>query len=311
MDNIQIISGRSHVKLVNDICDYLNVEATPTQIYDFANGEIYVRYGRSMRGKDVFLIQSHCEPINHRIMEQLIMVDALKRSSAKRITAIMPFYGYSRQDKKHLGREPISAKLLADMFYTAGTNRIISVDLHSDQIQGFFAGPVDHLTSLPVMVDYIKRNFNVSNLAIVAPDAGRVKFVSRYAELINAPLSIVHKKRNFDKPNCTEAYELVGSVENKSILIVDDIIDTGSTIINAIKLMFERGAVDVSIIATHAILSNNALDKILRAGAKRIIVTDSLPQNNANLEVVSIAKLLARAIEETYIEGSITKLLEI
>ena len=243
----------------------------PQSAYEFANSEIYVRYEESVRGCDAFVIQSHTAPINEWIMEHLIMVDALKRASAKRITVVMPFYGYARQDKKHRGREPISARLMADLFKTAGADRLITVDLHADQIQGFFDGPVDHLMALPILADYVKEKYGDQQLAVVSPDAGRIKVAERWsARLGGAPLAFIHKTRRTDRPNETVANRVVGQVEGRICVLVDDMIDTGGTIVKAAEALMDDGAAGVVIAATHAILSDPAVDRLKNSPATEV-----------------------------------------
>jgi ribose-phosphate pyrophosphokinase len=254
--NLMVFSGRAHPSLALDVAKALDTDLVPTSAYEFANSEIYVRYEESVRGCDAFVLQSHTAPVNEWIMEHLIMVDALKRASAKRITVVMPFWGYSRQDKKHKGREPISARLIADLFKTAGADRIITVDLHADQLQGFFDGPVDHLMALPILADYIKAKYGDQELAVVSPDAGRIKVAERWSERLGGvPLAFIHKTRSIDRPNETVANRVVGDIAGKMCVLTDDIIDTGGTIVKAAEALMNDGAAGVIIAATHAILS--------------------------------------------------------
>ena len=227
-----IVSGRAHMALAEEVAELLNTKLLPTTAYDFANGETFVRYEESVRGVDAFVIQSHASGINNWVMEQLLMVDALKRASAKRITVVAPFFPYARQDKKHKGREPISARLMTDLFKTAGANRLMSVDLHTPQIQGFFDGPVDHLWALPLLADYVGEKYEADNLTVVSPDSGRVRVADIWAERLGTPLAIIHKRRDPDRPNQVEAHELVGDVKGRVCLLVDDMIDTGGTIVS-------------------------------------------------------------------------------
>src|SRR5690625_45741 len=240
-----LVSGRSHPELAEAVSAHLGCELVPTSAYDFANGETYVRFGESIRGCDAFILQSHTTPINNWLMEQLLMVDAAKRASAKRISVIAPYYGYSRQDKKHLGREPISARLVADMFNAAGADRLMSVDLHTSQIQGFFDGPVDHLWALPLLTDYVRRRVDHSKLTVVSPDAGRVRLADQWSDRLGAPLAIIHKRRDLSVANKTSVHELVGDVAGRTCVVVDDMIDTGGTIVQAAEALFDNGAEDV------------------------------------------------------------------
>src|SRR4051794_18277460 len=232
--NLMVFSGRAHPQLAEEVVELLDTDLVPQSAYEFANSEIYVRYEESVRGCDAFVLQSHTAPINEWIMEHLIMVDALKRASAKRITVVMPFYGYARQDKKHRGREPISARLMADLFKTAGADRLIAVDLHADQIQGYFDGPVDHLMALPILTKYVKEKYGHERLAVVSPDAGRIKVAERWsAKLGGVPLAFIHKTRRTDRPNETVANRVVGDVNGRMCVLADDMIDTGGTIVKA------------------------------------------------------------------------------
>src|SRR5487761_1582437 len=222
-----LVSGRAYPELADEVAECLGIEPTPSKIFDFANGEIFVRSLESVRGCDVFVLQSHTSPINEWIMEQLIMVDALKRASARRITVVTPFFGYARQDKKSRGREPISARLMADLFATAGADRLMAVDLHTAQIQGFFDGPVDHLFALPVLSEYMKSKLDPSEVTIVAPDAGRVRVAERWRDVLGGlPLAIIHKRRDPDIPNEATVSEVVGQVMGRTCIIIDDMIDT-------------------------------------------------------------------------------------
>jgi ribose-phosphate pyrophosphokinase len=309
-----LLSGRSHPELTDEIAACLGVEPTPTTLYDFANGEIFVRFLESVRGCDAFVLQSHTAPINHWIMEQLIMVDALKRASAKRITVVAPFFGYARQDKKSRGREPISARLIADLFLTAGADRIMAVDLHTAQIQGFFDGPVDHLFALPILASYIEDKLDTSRVTVVAPDAGRVRVCERWTDRLGCPLAIIHKRRDPDVANKVKVLEVVGQVEGRSCIIVDDMIDTGSTIVNAVDALFNQGAAQVIVTATHGVLSGPAVDLLKNSRISELIVTNTLPIPNEKrfdkLTVLSIAPLIARAISEVFSDGSVTSLFD-
>jgi ribose-phosphate pyrophosphokinase len=309
-----LLSGRAHPELIDEIAAGLGVEPTPTTLYDFANGEIFVRFLESVRGCDAFVVQSHTAPINQWIMEQLIMVDALKRASAKRITVVAPFFGYARQDKKSRGREPISARLMADLFLAAGADRIMAVDLHTSQIQGFFDGPVDHLFALPILAGYIEERLDLSQVTVVAPDAGRVRVCERWTDRLGCPLAIIHKRRDPDVANKVKILEVVGRVKGRTCIMVDDMIDTGATIINAAEALFEQGAAQVIVTATHGVLSGPAVDLLKNSRISEVIVTNTLPITNEKrfdkLTVLSIAPLIARAISEVFSDGSVTSLFD-
>jgi len=313
--NLMVFSGRAHPELAQQVAESLGAGLVPTSAYDFANGEIYVRYEESVRGSDAFVIQSHTAPINHWIMEQLIMVDALKRASAKRITVVLPFYGYARQDKKHRGREPISARLVADLFKTAGADRLMAVDLHTSQIQGFFDGPVDHLMALPILSQYVGDKYGNQKLAVVSPDAGRIKVAEEWSRRLGgAPLAFIHKTRDINRPNEVVANRVVGLVKDRICVLVDDMIDTGGTITKAADAIMAEGAAGVIIAATHAILSGPAVDRLKNCSAAEVIVTNTLPipqdREFDKLTVLSIAPLLSRAIREVFEDGSVTSLFD-
>ena len=310
---LMVFAGRSFPELANEIATDLGIETTPTEIYEFANGEIFVRYEESVRGCDAFLVQSMTTPINTWIVETLIMIDALKRGSARRITVVLPFYPYARQDKKHRGREPISARLMADLFKTAGANRILTVDLHTAQIQGFFDGPVDHLFAMDVLARYIQDTYAGQSMAVVAPDSGRVRVAERWTDRLGGtPLAFIHKTRDPSKPNQVVAHRVVGEVEGRTCLIVDDIIDTGGTIVSAAEQLYKAGAADVIVAATHAVLSDPATERLAESKISEVVVTNTLPvAGEAHLDkikVLSIAPLLARAIREVFEDGSVTTL---
>ena len=311
--NLMLFSGRAHPQLADEVARLLGTNLVPTTHRDFANSEIYVRYEESVRGCDAFVIQSHTAPINEWIMEHLIMVDALKRASAKRITVVLPFYGYARQDKKHLGREPISARLMADLFKTAGADRLITVDLHTAQIQGFFDGPVDHLAAQPVLADYVADKYGDRELVIVSPDAGRIKVAEHWStRLDGAPLAFIHKTRDITQPHAAVANRVVGDVKDRVCVLVDDMIDTGGTIVQAAEAILAAGAEDVVIVATHAILSGSAVDRLKNSNACEVIVTNTLPipaeRQFDKLTTLSIAPLISRAIREVFEDGSVTSL---
>jgi ribose-phosphate pyrophosphokinase len=311
--NLRVFSGRAHPELAEEVTALLGTDLVPQSAYEFANSEIYVRYEESVRGCDAFVIQSHTAPINEWIMEHLIMVDALKRASAKRITVVMPFYGYARQDKKHRGREPISARLVADLFKTAGADRLIAVDLHTDQIQGFFDGPVDHLMAQPVLSDYVSAKYGHEDLAVVSPDAGRIKVAEQWSKRLGgAPLAFIHKTRDINQPNQAVANRVVGEVAGRVCVLVDDMIDTGGTIAKAADALRADGAKDVIIAATHAILSAPATERLRDCAAREVIVTNTLPIapecEFEGLTVLSIAPLISAAIKEVFEDGSVTSL---
>ncbi len=309
-----LLAGRSHPELAREVADCLGVPLSKTTAYDFANGEIFVRFQESVRGCDAFVLQSHTTPINTWIMEQLIMVDALKRASAKRITVIMPFYGYARQDKKHRGREPISARLMADLFKAAGADRLMTVDLHTSQIQGFFDGPVDHLFSLPLLAAHVASRVDRSQITVVSPDAGRVRVAERWTDVLGAPLAIIHKRRDPDVPNQVRVFEVVGDVRDRVCVVVDDMIDTGGTIVKAAETLFENGASEVIVAATHAILSDPAKERLQESAISEVVVTNTLPvpaeRCFPKLTTLSIAPLLAKAINEVFTDGSVTSMFE-
>ena len=310
-----LVSGRAHIELAQQVGEELGCGVSPTTAYDFASGETYVRFNESVRVADVFVLQSHTGEVNKWLMEQLLMIDAAKRASAKRITAVAPYYPYARQDKKHLGREPISARLIADLFKTAGADRVMSFDLHSSQEQGFFDGPVDHLWAMPVLVDYVRSRVDLSNVCMVSPDAGRIRVAEKWsAKLGGCPLAFVHKTRDTTRPNVAVANRVVGDVAGKQCVLVDDMIDTAGTISEAVKVVMNAGASSVIVAATHGILSDPAAQRLSECGASEVIVTDTLPiapeKRFEKLTILPIAPLLARAIREVFDDGSVTSLFD-
>jgi len=312
--NLMLFSGRAYPELAQEVAVHLGVETVPMQLYDFANGEIFVRFEESVRGCDAFALQSHTVPINQWLMEQLIMVDALKRASAKRITVVAPFYPYARQDKKHRGREPISARLVADLLKAAGANRLMAVDLHTAQIQGFFDGPVDHLFALPLLAEYLENRLRDADITVVSPDAGRVRVAERWTDRLNSPLAIIHKRRNPLIPNEVKVNEVVGEVEGRTCILVDDMIDTAGTITKAADALFENGAADVVVAATHGVLSGPALDRLKNSRISEVVITNTLPippeRRCDKLTVLSIAPLLGDAISQVFEDGSVTSLFD-
>jgi ribose-phosphate pyrophosphokinase len=310
-----VLSGRAYPELADEIGAQIGVQITPTTARDFANGEVFIKPDESVRGTDAFVIQSFTQPINQWVMETLILVDALKRASAKRITVVAPFYPYARQDKKHRGREPISARLIADLFKTAGADRLMAVDLHTAQIQGFFDGPVDHLFAMPLLAGYIREKYGTEDLVIVSPDTGRVRTAEQWAdELGGRDIAFIHKTRNIDAANEVVANRVVGDVEGRCALLIDDMIDTASSITKATDLLFESGATDVIVAATHGIFSPPATDRLKNSRACEVVVTSTLPihpeQDFDKLTVLSIAPMLARAIKEVFEDGSVTSLFQ-
>ena len=311
---LAIISGRANHDLAAEIAEALGEELVEPNIADFANGEIHCRFEESVRGTDVFIVQSHTAhddaSINDAVMEHLIMVDAARRASAKRITAVCPFYGYGRQDRKAAGREPITAKLMANTFRTAGANRMLSVDLHSGQIQGFFDGPWDHLTAMPVLVDYL-RDFN-GELVIVSPDAGRVKVAERYTNELDADLAIVHKRRAMDVKHAVEVIEVVGDVEGRTCVLIDDMIDTGGTIVAAADALAARGAATIVAATTHGVFSGPAVDRLKNSVISKVVITNTLPlspdKQIDKIEVLSVARIIADAIDAAFEDTSVSEI---
>jgi ribose-phosphate pyrophosphokinase len=308
---LKLYSGRAHLQLAGDIAAQLGVELGESHLTDFASGEIHCRFGESVRGADVFILQTHSSPVNDFIWEQLIMIDAAKRASAKRITAVIPYYGYSRQDRKAEGREPITAKLVADTLSCAGANRIMTVDLHSGQIQGFFDGPVDHMSAMPVLVDYLRRN-SPADLVVVAPDAGRVKVAERFSQHLDTDLAFVHKRRPKGAANTVLALDVVGDVTGRRCVIIDDMIDTAGTICAASEILHEHGATEVWAMATHGVLSDPAVDRLKNSPIAKVVITDTLPlppeKQLDKIEVLSVAKLMSDAIDAVFEDTSVSEI---
>ena len=312
---LAVVTGRAYPELAQEVARCLGVELFPTTAYDFANGEMYVRFAQPVRGEDVFVLQAHTDPINKWIMEQLIMIDALKRASARSITVVAPFFGYSRQDKKHQGREPITARLMFDLFRTAGADRIMTVDLHAAQEQGFFDRPVDHLTAMPVLLDYVRGSMPLENTTVVSPDAGRIKVSEQWAaRLGNLPLAFIHKSRDITRPNHAEAHGIIGDVLDRDCVVVDDMIDTAGTICEAVRTLRNAGAKSVTLVATHGLLSGPAVERLSQCGAREIVLMDTVPVPESkrlpNMTVLSVAPLLAAGIRSVFESRSVTHLLE-
>ncbi|MCL1900451.1 MAG: ribose-phosphate diphosphokinase [Promicromonosporaceae bacterium] len=308
-------TGRAHPELAAAVAAQLQLDLLPMTAYDFANSETYVRYTESIRGKDIFLFQSGSTPVNQSLMELLLMLDAAKRASAGNVTAVVPFMPYARQDKKSRGREPISARLVADLLTTAGADRVMSIDLHTSQIQGFFDIPVDHLGAMPVLVDYVRGRVDIENVAVVSPDAGRIKVAEQWAaSLGGCPLAFVHKTRDVTQPNKSHANRIVGDVAGRDAVLVDDLIDTGGTICEATKVILDAGAKSVTVAATHGVLSLPAPQRLHESGAREVVITDTLPisasQRFQELTVLPIAPMMARAIKQVFDGGSVTSLFD-
>jgi ribose-phosphate pyrophosphokinase len=309
-----LVAGRAHPELSDEVAQHLNVALGEVVLSTFANGEIYCRYGKNIRGADVFVFQTHGgESINDALMEQLIMIDAAKRASAKRITAVAPFYGYARQDRKAEGREPITARLVADMLTAAGANRVVTVDLHTGQVQGFFNYPVDHLTAVPVIVQYLAENVQ-RDAVMVAPDAGGGKLARRFADRLGADIAFIDKRRPKGTHNVAVATEVVGQIEGRTCVIVDDMIDTAGTVVSAANLLIDRGASEVYIAATHGLLSGPAVDRLKNGPIREVVVTNTVPipdeKRFDSLRVLSIAPLLSRAIDAVFEDESVSQLFD-
>lgn len=307
-----VFTGSANVELAEEVAKLLDVELGGVERSRFADGEIYIRFTESVRGADCFVIQSHSRPINEHVMEQLIMIDALKRASAKRITAVMPFYGYARQDKKGRPREPITARLMGDLFLAAGADRIASVDLHTGQVQGFIDKPFDSLTALPLFTDYLKNRMD-GDLTVVSPDSGGVKRATRFAAHLNAEVAFIYKRRRTDRRNQVTASHVVGEVKDRHCIIVDDIIDTAGTVVAGAELLIERGAASVKVLATHGVLSGPAIDRLRNASFSEIVITNTLPVSKEalslpNLTVLSVAPLVAGTIEAIFNDSSVSEI---
>lgn len=309
--DLKIFSGNANIALAKGICDYLNIPLGDVTVSTFSDGEIMVQLNENVRGMDIFIVQPSSNPVNRSIMELLIMIDALKRASAYRITAVVPYFGYARQDRKVQSRAPITAKLIADIITAAGAQRVLTIDLHAGQIQGFFDIPVDHLYATPVILDYIK-NLNLKDLVVVSPDAGGVERARAFAKRLKASLAIVDKRR--DGPNVSEVMNIIGDVENKNALLLDDMIDTAGTITQAADAIKKKGAMKVIVGCTHGIFSGNAIKRINDSAIEEVILTDSVPLNDKYKEckkkmtVLSVAPLLGEAIKRIHTEESVSSL---
>ena len=311
INGFKVFSGTANPELARKICDYLNVPLGDCLIKRFSDGEIFVEIKEHIRGADVFIIQPTCPPVNEHLMELLIMIDAARRASARRITAVIPYYGYARQDRKTAPRTPISAKLVANLIVTAGARRVLTMDLHAGQIQGFFDIPVDHLYALPVFLDYIKKTFADEEIVLVSPDAGGVERTREYAKRLNTSIAIVDKRR--ERPNESEVMNIIGNVKGKVAIIIDDMIDTAGTMCKAADAIKERGAIEVYGMATHPVLSGKAIERIENSSLISVIVSDTIPlkkeaKNSKKIKVLSVAGLLGEAIKRIHTDESISSL---
>jgi ribose-phosphate pyrophosphokinase len=308
---MQVFSGRGHPALAQEVVEHLGMRLGDVDMHEFANEELYCRFTENVRGSDVFVIQTHCSPVNTNIWEQLVMIDALKRASAKRIIAVAPFYGYARQDKKARSREPITARLLADMLTVAGADRMVSVDLHTGQIQGFFQQPVDHLTALPLLVGWLKDNYGDTELVVASPDAGRVRLAEKFqGRLPNASVAFLAKTRTAH--NVAKTLAVMGEVEGKTVVLVDDVIDTAGTVCGAADALVERGAAHVIVVATHGQFSGPAIDRLAKSPIERVVVTNTLPLPAHavldKIEMVSIAPIIASTMKAIFEDESVSEL---
>ena len=310
LDRLKLFGGNSNPELTAKICQHLQILQGKAVVQTFSDGEIMVEIGENVRGRDVFVMQSTCSPVNHNLMELLVLMDALKRASAWRITAVLPYYGYARQDTKVLPRVPISAKLVADLITVAGGHRVICLDLHANQIQGFFDIPVDNLFAAPVLLEYIRQYLN-SDLVIVSPDAGGVERARAFAKRLNASLAIIDKRRDEDQK--VKAMHIIGEVEGKAAIILDDMVDTGGTLTEAAKALAENGALSINACCTHAVLSGNAIGRIEESSIENLIVTDSIPlqpetKGCKKIKVLTVANLLGEAIKRSHLNDSVSSL---
>ncbi|MFH1147017.1 MAG: ribose-phosphate pyrophosphokinase [Pseudomonadota bacterium] len=310
IDKLKLFSGNANSALAHAIAEYLDIELGKAMVRTFSDGEIMVEIGENVRGSDVFVIQPTCTPVNHNLMELLIMIDALRRASARRITAVSPYYGYARQDRKVAPRTPITAKLVADLITSAGARRVLAIDLHAGQIQGFFSIPVDNLFAAPVLLDYMRDNLS-NNLVIVSPDAGGVERARAFAKRLNAQLAIIDKRR--ERPNESKVMHVVGDIQGKNVLVLDDMIDTAGTICHAAQALKEEGAKHIYACTVHPVLSGPALQRIEESPIERLIVTDTIPlkpeaRQSNKIQVLSVANLLGEAIRRIHSEDSVSSL---
>jgi ribose-phosphate pyrophosphokinase len=313
---MMIFAGSSYQDLAQEVADHLGMRLGDVQLSRFANGELYARFGESVRGADVFVLQSHLSmpgmSINDLIIEQLVMLDALKRASAKRTVAVIPYYGYSRSDKKARSREAIAARMIADLYEAVGVDRIMSVDLHTGQIQGFFHNPFDHLTALPLLEQWITENTDPARRVIVSPDAGRVRLTEKFAGHLGAPIAILHKRRDPMQHNVAETLDVIGDVEGRTAVLIDDMIDTAGTIVGAAALLMERGAERVIACATHPLFSGPAVERLTNSVIERVVVTNTIPLpadlHMDKLVVLSIAPILASALRAVFEDESVSEI---
>jgi ribose-phosphate pyrophosphokinase len=308
---LTVFSGNAHRQLALDICKYVEIPLGSCEINTFSDGETYVEIGENVRGVNCFVVQPTCSPVNKNLMELLIMIDALKRSSAGSIVAIMPYYGYARQDRKTKPRTPISSRLVADLITAAGANRVLAMDLHAGQIQGFFNIPVDHLFAMPVLMEYLRSRFQPTSTVLVSPDAGGVERARAYSKRLGTPLAMIDKRRT--APNVSEVMHIIGDVKGKDAIIIDDMIDTAGTLTNAARAVMDAGARSVAACATHPVLSGPAVERIEQSALAEIIVTDTIPLSEAGrashkIKQLSVAKLLGEAIKRIHHGDSISSL---
>lgn len=312
INDLKIFSGNANLELASEICDYLQMSIGDIEVSSFADGETFVQINENVRGKDVFVIQPTCPPVNQNTMELLTMIDALSRSSARRITAVIPYYGYGRQDRKVQPRVPITSKLVANLITTAGADRVLTIDLHAGQIQGFFDIPVDHLFATPVIVEYFKKK-DIDDLVLVSPDPGGVERTRAFARRLDVSIAIIDKRREIKKKNSVEVMNVVGEVEGKNLLILDDIIDTAGTLTEAANALKKQGALNIYACATHPVLSGQAIERINNSTIEEVVVTNTIPlgekaSKTDKITVLSVAKLLGEAIQRTHQETSVSSL---